>query len=513
MNAGFAVVWVSCRGTFGSEGTFIPLSDDQADGFDTLEWITARSWSNGRVGMYGPSYTGGTQWAAASTGHPALQAIAPMMCSLDWYKAPIYHPGGAYSPTLGVGWAVMMSSANEARALQNGEGDMQRLLELGNALVSGIRVAEYTPLLAQPQLRETSWWTDMVRHSSRDGYWQSKDMTPAVPQMTQPALFITGWYDLFCPQQLVDFATYRAHSGSEDARNGSRLIVGPWDHFDITMSAQFPDRDFGLAGCGPMIDITGEHLRHFKHWLCDDVEASSSESRVKIFVMGEDQWREAPDWPVPGTVFTDFFLDGGKLTLEQPSEARNLAYYYDPKNPVHSCAPGRDRLSAAYEPKDCAGDRERNDVLTFETETLTAPVEVIGHVSARLFVASDAVDTDFTVRLLDVFPDGRAIRLCDGLVRMRYRDDLATPKLIEPDRTYEVTVQVGATANVFRPGHRIRVDVSSSNFPRFDRNTNTGRDIATESIEDGVVARNTLFTGPEQASRVVLPLAMTSDNS
>jgi putative CocE/NonD family hydrolase len=509
LDAGYAVVIVECRGTYDSDGGFTPIVDEVNDGFDTLNWIVDQPWSNGSIGMYGPSYTGVTQWAAASTGHPALKAIVPMMTSMNWYRGTCYGAGGAYSPSIATGWAAMMAAADEARSVQRGDGDAARLAELGRLVLSGSAVTEETPVVAHPALSKVSWFRNFLDHPGEDEFWRARDFSHHVSSIAAPALMIGGWYDFFLGELLRDFGRIQGHAATKSARQESRLLIGPWDHFDLLMSAQFADRDFGIGGSAAVADITGEHLRHFDRWLATaDDDAHPAIPRVKIFVMGVDEWRESDSWPLPGTQDTAYHLDAGRLATTAPADDAEHRYEYDPRDPVQT---GRHaRLSACYEPIDHSGAALRQDVLTFETEVLTEAVDVIGCVSAVLFVSTDARDTDFTAKLIDIHPDGRAINLCDGIVRMRYRDGLRAPEPVIPGQVYEVTVDLAATANVFLPGHRIRVDVSSSNFPRYDRNTNTGGEIARESIDDAVVATNTLLTGPRHPSRVILPIVAST---
>ncbi|MGQ4383772.1 CocE/NonD family hydrolase [Streptomyces sp. SAS_270] len=509
LDAGYAVVWVECRGTHGSEGEFVPLVDETDDGFDTLEWIVGQPWSNGAVGMYGPSYSGMTQWAAAGSGHPALKAIVPMMSAMNWYRGTTYSRGGAYSPTIASGWAAMMEAADEVRSMRRGQGDPAKLAELSSLVVDGSAVAEAAPLASHPALGRVLWFQEFVTHPSMDGFWEARDLSLRIHRMTAPALMIGGWYDFFLAELLSDFRRFQHEAATDDARQGSRLLIGPWDHFDLQMNAHFPDRDFGLGGSGQAADITGEHLAHFDRWLTSEpARAQQPAPRVRIFVMGTDEWREADAWPFPGTRDAAYYLDDGLLTPLSPAQDIRHSYVYDPRDPVRHG--DLSRLSAPYQPSDHAGDEERPDVLSFATAPLAHPVEVIGHVSATLFVSTDARDTDFTARLIDVHPDGRAIGLCDGIVRLRYRKSLAMPEPVVPGTVYEVTIDMAATANVFLPGHRIRVDISSSNFPRYDRNTNTGGDIATESLDDAVAATNTLRIGPEYPSRVILPIVTST---
>ncbi|MER6798696.1 CocE/NonD family hydrolase, partial [Amycolatopsis mediterranei] len=277
----------------------------------------------------------------------------------------------------------------------------------------------------------------------------------------------------------------------------------------------YPDRSFGLAGSIKTAGITEEHLRFFDRWVRG---RPGDTPRVRLFVMGADEWRDEPDWPLPDTRYTDLFLDGGGragtaagdgvLTRDVPAEDATDTFRYDPRDPVPSL--GGTVLAAApgaYPgPADQAAAETREDVLCFTTPVLRWPVEVTGHVTLVLHIRSSTPDTDFTGKLVDVHPDGRAILLCEGIQRVRYRESLTEPALLAPGTVAELTLDLGVTANVFRPGHRIRLEVSSSNFPRYDRNTNTGATIATDDADAVVVAVNHVLHGPVHPSRLILPV-------
>jgi putative CocE/NonD family hydrolase len=308
----------------------------------------------------------------------------------------------------------------------------------------------------------------------------------------------------------------KSEAGSAEARDGQRLIIGPWDH--PGQAGAYPDRQFGMAGDAAACDLTGEHLRFFDRWLRGRADALEGTAPVRIFVMGIDQWRDEQDWPLPDTEYVGYHLvssgrantaDGdGILQPEPAARAATDTFLYDPHRPVPSIG-GRLLLPGAVRgtgPADQRPVEGRDDVLCYTTAALEEAVEVTGHVSLVLHVASSAPDTDFTGKLVDVFPDGRAIYLTDGILRARYRNSLAEPELLEPGHVYEITLDLSVTSNVFLPGHRIRLEVSSSNFPRFDRNTNTGGVIAEDSADEAVVAVNRVLHGPGHASRLVLPV-------
>ena len=525
LEAGYALVVQDCRGTHRSEGEFVPHMADRHDGEDTVAWITEQPWSDGTVGMYGPSYLGMVQWETAVTGAPGLKAIAPAYTSIDNYEAPWYSPGGALSLSLLTMWNAMMYTADAQRSLAAGEGSVavDQVQQLGQALLAPEALNDVLPTAEVPVLAAYGkWWDDWMAHPSHDAYWDAMELTPELKNVTAPALNIGGWYDLYIGQTLRTYTTARQKAGTAQAREGQRLIVGPWDH--LSASGVYPDRSFGPPADAQMMGLTDLHVKFFDHWLRGDTTALDGVAPVKIFVMGIDQWRDEQAWPLPDTRWTDLHLtstghantaDGdGLLTPEAPADTGHETYLYDPRRPVPSAGGASMPVTPGFcGPVDQRTVAAREDVLCFATPVLDEAVEVTGPVSLTLFVSSSAVDTDFTAKLVDVFPDGRAINLCDGILRTRYRGGLATEELMEPGRVYEITVDMTGTSNVFLPGHRIRVDVSSSNFPRYDRNTNTGGVIAHEGEEQMIPAINHIHHGPNHPSRLVLPVIDRKDRS
>ena len=517
--AGYAVVWQNCRGTFGSNGAYRPHADDAADGADTVEWIIRQPWCDGNVGSFGLSYFGFTQWATASQ-HPAgLKAIAPTATTTDLFRAPWYSPGGAVSWGLTLGWTTNQTLMLALHALQHGQGDLTALMEVAAMSTDIDPHLARLPITDQPILDKYSpWWQDWLEHPSRDAFWTDIAACEHLGVITTPALHVVGWFDFFAPETTRAYTRMRAEAATPEAREGQRLIIGPWDH--TYQEAIYRDRAFGLEGSAATADITGAHLRFFDRHLRGNADADVGAAPVRIFVMGIDQWRDEQDWPLPDTRYISYYLDGsgrantadgdGVLTPDAPAAGAADSYHYDPADPVPS-AGGRS-YSLGYAgsvldggPVDQRRVEERDDVVCFTTPVLNEPVEVTGHVSLVLHVSSDARDTDFTGKLVDVFPDGRAIYLTDGILRARYRNGLARPELLEPGQVYEIAIDLGPTSNVFLPGHRIRLEVSSSSFPRYDRNTNTGGDIARDTAEL-VVAGNRVLHGPRHPSRLVLPV-------
>ena len=510
VEAGYAVVYQDCRGTFRSGGEFVPMLNEPNDGADTIAWLLEQPWCDGSIGTYGPSYLGFVQWASV-TGSGQVKAIAPAVTTTDYYTAPWYSDGGALSWHTVQSWTAQMAMVETLRQVSRGTGDPGLLAGLAGMVGEPQPHLAALPLSHQPLIEKVwPWWAELLSHPSRDQFWRDLSVLDHAEQVTVPALHIGGWFDIFIANTARSFTELKARSGAPE---GQRLIIGPWDHLNST--GIYPDRQFGMTGDAITQDLTGHHLRFFDRWLRGK---TTQDAPVRIFVMGIDQWRDEPDWPLPDTSYVPYYLHGsgrantsagdGRLSTEAPGHSAVDTYLYDPLRPVPSLG-GRLMLPStanAAGPVDQRPVESRDDVLCFTTEVLTEPVEVTGPVSLILYVSSTAPDTDFTGKLVDVFPDGRAIFLTDGILRARYRNSLAEPEPLTPGEAYQISLDLSVTSNVFLPGHRIRLEVSSSNFPRFDRNTNTGGVIADESADQAAVAVNRVLHGPEYPSQLTLPV-------
>jgi putative CocE/NonD family hydrolase len=409
-------------------------------------------------------------------------------------------------------WNAMMFAYEEQRSLQRGKTtDPSTLMRLGAALLDPMALNDATPVASRPVLGTGRWFDDWLAHPDFDDYWQDQDWSARIGEVTVPILATGGWYDLKLHGQVADFVRVRTHAGSEEAREQSRLVIGPWDH--INYSGSYPDRYFGpLAAEDPApshIEFFDQHLR--------DTAPEIPAPRVRIFVMGIDQWRDEADWPLPDTTYTDYHLTsggaantrdgGGALILDAPTAESADGFRYDPRDPLHTAGGALlPNVPGLIGPVDQRAVDGRPDVLCYTGPVLSDPVEVTGFVELKVFVSATTVDTDITAKLVDVFPDGKAINLCDGILRLRYRNSLSEPELMTPGQVYEVTVPMSVTSNVFLPGHRIRLDVSGSNFPHYDRNSNTGGVISSEALEDMVVTDTTVHHGGTRPSRLVLPV-------
>jgi len=520
VQAGYAVVVQDTRGRFGSEGTFDPFSHEAEDGADTIAWAAAQPWSTGAIGMVGGSYFGATQWTAATTSPPALRAIAPFVTTDQYYESWAYQ-GGAFELGFNLHWTLLFLALGEVlRRLDAGRASPEELGRLVSAIDANDELFWRRPLVGLAELGDLApYYDEWLAHPSYDDFWRRTAPRESWRAITVPALNMGGWWDLFLKGTLANYSGMRRHGGSEAARVHQRLVIGPWAHGAAT--GWFPERSYGFTSGIDGVDLTGLQLRWFD-WLLKGLDNGCAHDKpVRIFVMGENAWREADDWPLPETVFVDYFLHSsgrantaagdGALSTEAPMGAEpEDVYCYDPRNPVPTTGgatflPGL-FIGANAGPRDQRKVETRHDVLCYTTEPLTAPLDVIGPLRLVLWVSSSARDTDFTGKLVDVWPDGRAENLADGILRARYRVSPSEPALLQPGTPYELEIDLVASAYRFPAGHRIRLEVSSSNFPRFDRNTNTGGTIATEDDDDVVPAVNRVHHDAARPSRLVLPI-------
>jgi uncharacterized protein len=506
---GYTVVVQDTRGRFASEGEFMPMFQERTDGVDAIQWAAAQPWSNGVVGMFGGSYVGTTQWLPAQEHPEALQAIAPMVTFSDLYEGMQYQGGAKLLH--GLEWSLIMVFETLQRHTAKGKALLPDLAGLDmNAAVT------HLPLTDQPLLRDLApHYHEWLAHPLPGDFWQAGSPSSAYEQITVPALNIGGWYDVFLWGTLQNYIGMRQRGGGEAVRQHQRLIIGPWSHMNNFGS--YPERDFGMAASIRAIDLTGIHLRWFDHWLKGIENGIDHERPVTLFVMGIDQWRTEDDWPLPDTRYRNYYLHSGgqantlhgdgTLSPDLPDDEPSDTYLYNPLRPVPTVGgqvliPGANGTG----PRDQRQVEEREDVLVYTTPVLDRPIEVTGPVHLELFIASSVRDTDFTGKLVDVYPDGRAMILTEGILRARYHKSITEPELLELDTIYALRLDLWATSNVFLPGHRIRLEVSSSNFPRFARNTNTGGDTANEGPDQCMAAVNRIFHDTAHPSHLILPI-------
>ncbi len=504
---GYAVAIQDVRGRYASDGEFRPglysaEHDDAEDGYDAVEWAASLPWSTGRVATYGGSYEGWTQWELAHTRPPHLDTMLVSGIAanlLDREMSGVLRLGRVLD------WTVNNLSVDTGRRLEAPwkprEVDEARRLWLQR---DRLKWLWYLPLRDIPEEVMPGmggpWRRWLDDHASDHFGFLEKHRDVDVP-----VLHMTGWYD----QQIgtIKHFTGMVENGmTERARKNQYLVVGPWTHTLEGLSRTVGDLDFGPEA---EWDFYGLAHAWFSRWLSDADTEVADWAPVRAFVMGANSWRESDAWPLPETDYRSYYLHSegnaqtaagdGLLSCEPAGEEPADSYIYDPRDPVMSMyTPVGQHAPVDLRPLD-----GRRDLLVYTTPPLVEPVEVLGPVVVRLWAASSARDTDFVARLVDVWPSGFAQELCYGIVRARYRDSHGQPSLIEPGRAYEYTIQVNPTGNRFLKGHRIRLDISSSDFPNFDRNHNTGGDDYREA--ELRAAEQTIYHDAGRPSCVILP--------
>lgn len=485
--AGWAVVVQDVRGRFDSHGTFDPFHQEGPDGADTIAWIADQPWCDGRVAMVGASYLGLSQWQAALEQPPALKAVAPMVVGGEVRDSWMYE-GGALQLGFAVPYALLLALSGEPD-----DAAQEQLLDVGRDIGAAVRI----PLASHP-LRVLfppfERWID----ASDDGYWSPLDFASRARKVEVPAFQVAGWYDIFCESNLAHHVALRDGAGTSAARDGQRLIVGPWVHAGLfaPSTAEF---DFGLEASGLLEGLPGSQL----DWLQQAVDGEEVDGGVSVFVMGSGRWVDLDAWPPPARPLRLYLssqagansLHGDGTLLTAPPPAGRDRFRYDPDDPVPTHG-GRTlgRAVPLAGPADQRVVEQRPDVLVYTSEPLDHDVTVIGQVVATVMFASDGASADVTVKLVDVWPDGRALNVVDSVRRVPLEPGVAVP----------VEVTVGSTAQCFRAGHRIRVEVSSSNFPRLDRNPSTGEPAAEATRFEA--AWQTVHHGGDLPSHVTLPV-------
>ena len=509
-DAGYAFVRQDVRGRFDSDGEFYPFRNDPTDGFDTVEWIAAQPWSDGRVGQTGASHVGTVQYLVAPAAPPHLKAINP-----EFAPASVYHywwwQGGALRLSFNVAWAILLAADN-LRHYPERAAALAKARDQVWVTTDQMKALDIKPLYRDwDQARfgviegvfGNDWFAQFMRNDQYGAFWQPYDSHRQHAEMDIPMLHVAGWYDTFLQGTIDSYSGLRSKARSADARRAQKLIVGPWQHVSWGRST-VGDLDFGPE----LMKLNAFEVRKrwFDHWLKGEANGVMDEPPVLVFVMGENVWRAEDEWPLARAKTERFYLHAnGRLDATEGRSEAPLSFRYDPHHPVITLG-GCEWVNYPSGPYDQAPLEGRPDVLTFQTEPLAADLEVTGHVSARLSVSTNARDTDFTAKLVDVWRDGRAWNVCDGITRLSYRESTEHRSSVEPGRRYEITIDLWSTSQLFRAGHRLRLDVSSSNFPRFDANPNTGYPSYTEKGREKAVAENTLHFDREQPSYLELPL-------
>jgi hypothetical protein len=497
---GYGVMIQDVRGRFASEGPFEPFGHEQDDGADTIAWISAQPFSDGRIAMYGASYPGAVQLLAAAGAQPALAAMVPDVTTLDFHSW-MYH-GGAFQLGFALSWALGLAGDAIARRRRNG-GDVSALQKRLNAVLAD-QWAEYwkLPVADQPLLDElVPAFGQWLTHPVRDAFWERLSSLDHLEGVRVPALRITGWHDVFVRGTVAEFARLGA-SGRPD----QRLLIGPWGH--AGWGDAVGEVIYGLGASRYELDLTKLHLDYFDETVRNG--RREEQPPVRLFVMGANRWRDEDAWPPSGVHVERLYLHAdGRLTRQPPgSDEPTRTFRYDPSDPVPTSGgstfmPGHE-ASIALGPRDQRPLHRRPDVVVYTGEPLADAMEVTGSISVTVHAATSAPDTDWTAKLLDIFPDGRALSVTDGIVRARHSQQ--SPGLLEPGRPYCFHIDLGPTSIVFAQGHRVAVEISSSNFPRFDRNANSAAEPAKASSSDFHVASQQLFHDAARSSFIELPV-------
>lgn len=497
---GYAFVMQDVRGRCDSEGQFEPFINEAKDGYDTVEWVAAQPWCSGKVGMMGGSYGGFVQWMAARERPPHLTALVSTAAAGRWmHELPYIN--GKFRPY----WMLWLNLVG-GRTMQSstlGLGSAKSPADFG-------RLYHHRPLRDMDSAlgRTNTVWRKWLEHCTYDDYWKQLSLEGYYEQIDLPVLHITGWFD---GDQWGEMHYYRNMLRHSPAADKQWLLVGPWDHG----GTRVPKASLGGIDFTPdsVVDTNAVHLRFFDYWLKDEDNDQAHDPRVKVFIMGRNEWHEAEEWPLPGTQMTAFYLhSGGKantlggdgtLSRSVPADEPVDTYTYNPDHPTPSqpdiyAPPGTEM------PLDNRFAERRDDVLVFTSAPLEAEVILAGRAFIKLYAASDCVDTDFMATLCDVYPDGRSVPLTTAVMRASYRDSLEHPTPITPGKVYEYSIEFMETCNAFLPGHCIRVDVMSALHPEYDRNPNTGAPVGDDL--EVKLAHQQIYHDAQHPSHILLPV-------
>jgi putative CocE/NonD family hydrolase len=494
---GYAFVVQDLRGRFDSAGDYYPYLHEAEDGFDTDEWIGQQAWSNGKIGTSGGSDLGLTQWISAPLASRYLTCMAPRVIGADQYSG-LFYPSGAFQLFVIFGWAMRNCFRTRQPGLEPHEWrQAMRTLPLRDMdRVIG---------------RDLPYWKDWIDHAAYDDYWEPLNIEQRLPEVAAPAFNMGGWYDINSRETFINFNALRLHGKTPEAQQ-SKLIVGPWPH-SLSASTVNGDVDFGPDS---KVDIAALELRWFDYWLKGDANGIVDEPPLRLFIMGTNVWRDEHEWPLARTDWQRWYLHSrghantllgdGELASDEPAAEPADTYVYHPEYPVPTFggSPCCDNAVVPWAAQDQRDVEMRRDVLCYTSAPLKEDLEVTGPVQLILYATTDGRDTDWTAKLVDVRPDRYAMILCNGIIRARCRESLSQPTLLEPGKVYRYEISVGVTGIVFQQGHRLRLEVSSSNFPLYDRNLNTGNRLGQDA--ELRVALQTILHSREHPSHLVLPV-------
>ncbi len=508
---GYIVIVQDVRGRYSSEGKFNPHAHEKEDGLTNIQWINAQKWCNGHIGTFGASYLGGTQWLTAVNNPEGLDAMITEVTFDDTYEGMTYQSGAKILHDLRWAAASIIPDAVRRAEEETGIKETRPLPDVDTVL-------EALPMAAHPMMDDYGlFYKEWLANNTQGDYWKKTAPNQGYDNVHVPVLNISGWYDIFVPSTLRNYMGMKKEGPTEEVRNNQYLIMGPWTHMNFT--GVFPEIDYGEQASSLNMGLMDIKLRWYDKWM-KGLDVVPMPTHVKVFVMGANRWQDEEDWPIPRTEYKPYYIDSkgkansssgdGRLSTTEPVSSNNEhvdTYTYDPLEPTPTVGgqvilPGENAMG----PRDQQEMEKRSDVLVYTTEPLDKDVEVIGPVTMHLYASTKTLDTDFTAKLVDVNPDGRAFLLTDGIVRGRFREGTDEEVLLTPDTVYEFVIDMGATANLFKKGHQIRLEIASANFPKFNRNSNTGGDIPNEKAEEYRTTINSVYHSKLYPSKLILPI-------
>lgn len=501
--AGYIVLLVDVRGRYTSEGEFVAYENEKQDGYDTIEWVAKLPYCNGNVGTYGRSYRGYAQWLALSQSPPSLKTAVPEMTPIHSHQ--FFYVGGAFSYSW-FDWFMpyILPDLRRRAGDTTGPWDEEAATKLWQTEKK--KWYEYRPLIENPLLKEYApYYYEWLTHPEKTDYWNFASAEHDIPKIKAPVLLISGWFDSVYGVlgATEGFRRMKEEAGSAEAREQTRLILGPWNHGPIDVRST----TLGVLDNGPSAGL--DYDAFLLHWFDHHLKGMRSEDTppVRYYVMGANRWRYGNSWPPTEAISTSFYLhrsspsDSGSLQNSVPAREAPDSYVFDPANPLWDPAYER---SYPYDQREMEA---RKDVLVYTSDVLAEDVEVSGQIIADLFVASSAKDTDFAITLCDVFPDGASVNLSSmdaGYLRMRFRNGNQKQEWMDPEKIYNIKIDNLYTSNLFRKGHRIRLQITSSKMPHYDPNTNTGTDLARETRL--IPANQIIYHDSDHPSRLILPV-------
>ena len=524
---GYIVAVQDCRGKFESQGIYSPPAGNEAnDGYDTVDWLTKQDWSNGKVGTFGCSYPGETQMVQAPLMHPGLAAMIPQAAggvigaANGRYNYWAGFKGGVLDHAASISWyfrAAHKYSYKPPPGLTDTE--ILNIREFFNPAVTKLpdidleQLNWYLPLIdvMNEAGAPPNDWVDLITKDFGDSWWHDvMGFYNGNEKFNTPAIHMSSWYDFSVEETLFASNYFRENAVSKSATENQFVIIAPTGHCDFDGADE--NTQVGELYIGDArFDYLGTYLKWFDYWLKAQENSVTDMPKVQYYTMGKNQWQSADAWPLPETKFAKYYLHSngsansrygnGRLSLKLPKNELPDIYIYDPGNPVPTLGGSRSEPPGAF---DQATVEIRNDVLVYSTPILKKGIEITGPITLIIYVSSSAKDTDFTAKLVDVYPDGKAYNIQDTIFRSRYRDGFTKKVWMKEDEVYKIQLNLNAASNYFASGHIIRLQVSSSNFPMYERNLNTGGNNYDET--EWIVAENTIHHSKEYPSHIILPI-------